>query len=212
MQHNPAQSSQRRPARKRARPLRLAITILAAALTACSTAPPESEESGDESAKAETETRTSPAEERDSGDEQDDDVEALETAYLLREYNEIAAMSAKARHRTSERLRDSLRADACSPQRLKLAMIGGYDSDVVSDASQLLSPCLEGDASSGATNVGLARLLEDLLTSQRARREAEQRQSELAQQRQTLRHRNQDLKEQIEGLKSIERSLQQRDE
>jgi hypothetical protein len=217
------------------RPLaRVAVAILGLLVMACSTTrddlprpetestktsaeAPDADEDGatDEDAATDEDPATDKDAATDRGaatDKPDRDTEAAEeAAHLLAGYREISEMSSEQRRQTGERLRASLESGGCSPHRLRLAMLAFHEPNIVTDTTNLLAPCLEGSASAGASSVSLAELLDDLLASKRARQQARQGQDKLAREKRSLQQRNQDLKEQIEGLKNIERSLQRSD-
>ncbi|HET8701759.1 MAG TPA: hypothetical protein VFL97_08855 [Nitrococcus sp.] len=109
-------------------------------------------------------------------------------------------------------LRDSWGEDDCSMIRLKSAMVLSQLPVNESDtgANAILDPCLGSAFSQSSAKGKLAFLLRDLIEARRAASGAQAEARGYHHQLKALQDENQKLHKQLEGLKAIEKSIQQR--
>jgi len=128
---------------------------------------------------------------------------------VLGYYTETRLMSTVQSRRQAAQLRASMPPQGCSPERLKLLMLAAQDADLLAKPDQFGAPCRQGDSGPDEPAGAMTAILNDLLTALQQRRNLVDRTESLQQQRKRLRRRKAELEQQLEGLKDIERSLQQ---
>jgi hypothetical protein len=131
---------------------------------------------------------------------------------LLSYYGDLDGLDEDRLKTRLAQLRNGWMGDGCSTVRLKSAMIlsqlPAQESD--SDANTVLDPCL-GDAFIRSSAEGkLALLLQDLIETRKVASGAQAEIKDYHRQIKALQDENQKLNKQLEGLKAIEKSIQQR--
>lgn len=128
---------------------------------------------------------------------------------VLAYYREAAEWSGPRLQQEWEAQRSLLITDHCNLARLKLAMLSLHSAEAGKfgvSHRELLKPCLKNESVAAGVQ-GLALLLGNQIT-QLATAAAGSRGQ--AQELEALQQQNLELKRQLEGLKALERSLQQR--
>lgn len=143
--------------------------------------------------------------------------EASEALHYYRFTGELSEAGVESRIR---RLEPQVREAVCNRDRLRLAMLFSRLPESIGDdrSREVLGPCLENAFARHSGLGAFAALLDEIVASRQAGREAQQAEAraerqarEQAEEVSTLRDTIGALEEQLEGLKAIERSIQERD-
>lgn len=143
-----------------------------------------------------------------------------EASEALNYYRFAAELSEAGVENRIRRLEPMIQGEQCSRERVRLAVLfSRLPEGIGDDRSQaLLTPCLEDPFARHSGLGAFAALLDDVIASRQARRDvqeaatrAEREARQQAEELTTLQETVDALEEQLEGLKAIERSIQERD-
>lgn len=138
--------------------------------------------------------------------------EAREISSLLNYYRDLNGLGEGILQARLVQLGSGLEKDGCGTARLKSAMILSQlpSKSAASGASAVLKPCLDEAFAGHSAQSKLALLLRDLIETRSAARGAEIQAADYQHKLKVLEDENQKLHKQLEGLKAIEKSIQQR--
>lgn len=138
--------------------------------------------------------------------------EAGQISRLLSYYRDLDGLDEDGLKTRLAQLRGGWEKDGCGTVRLKSAMIlsqlAAYGSDPGTDA--VLDPCLDDASNRSSAEGKLALLLQELIETRRVASGAQAEIEDYHGQLKALQDENQKLHKQLEGLKAIEKSIQQR--
>lgn len=141
----------------------------------------------------------------------DDKPSDRDLSELLRYYQYTADWSEKALDGERRSLQPALSQGRCNTERFKMSLIALRAAErslkLDGPAEDLLKPCLAEPGLAGSGLQGLALLVSTQLREASA---GQQRLKAGAQELEATKRENQELRRQLEGLKAIERSLQDR--
>lgn len=138
--------------------------------------------------------------------------EARQISNLLSYYRDLNGLGEGILKARLIQLGSGLEKDGCSTARLKSAMILSQlpSQSATSGANAVLKPCLDEAFAGDSTQSKLALLLRDLIETRGAARGALAQAEDYQHKLKVLEDENQKLHKQLEGLKAIEKSIQQR--
>jgi len=157
--------------------------------------------------------RGEPASSQPTVDEIHSRREAEALSNLLDFYRRSASMAPEELARRLDVQRKQLDKGRCDDARLRSAILVSRlpAHKRSADAEHLLGPCLEDPFKRYSDKGGLAMALHDLLITQVRAEEQANAAEKLAEAKKSLSEENAKLRKQLDGLKAIERSIQQRD-
>lgn len=138
--------------------------------------------------------------------------EATQISELLSYYRGLSGLDEDGLKIRLAQLRSSWEEDDCGMVRLKSAMILSQLSVNKDEpgGNAALAPCLDDAFTRNSAEGKLAILLRDLIETRRVANGAQTEIRDYHRQLKTLQDENQKLHKQLEGLKAIEKSIQQR--
>lgn len=128
---------------------------------------------------------------------------------LLSYYQELGGRSAESLQQERRFYRAALVADRCSTARMRLGLVLLRLPEAIKpdpDSRHLMAPCLP-ETGDGRSLHLLAQLIDQQL---QARAQSQAQQQGASQTLEALKRDNQELRRQVDGLRAIERSLQNR--